>query len=160
MWMKLAQYVFWHYLLTEKVWLSSPCCVWILFFLSPNHLGQMGFNPMQTFGVGFFLSLSLFFPLLSDLRHLAYSPGWRKRNKEERGSVWLKWENQREWWAQRGKGQKVGCRGGGGVVAIYGQRVWWHRLKVIFHPGTWRGRRESQSAATGSGDVWHITAKK
>lgn len=43
-------------------------CLNSLLLLSPSHLGQMGFNPMQTFGVGafffllfFFLSLVLFF---------------------------------------------------------------------------------------------------
>lgn len=127
-------------------------CLNYLLPLSPSHLGQMGFNPMQTFGVGeffplFFSSLCFLFCLviylfldlllLSDLRHLAHSLGWIKGNAEERGGVWLRWGNLRKWW---GKGQKVGCCGGENSDNM--QRVWWHRLKVVFYPGIWWRRKK------------------
>lgn len=147
-------------------------CLNYLLLLSPSHLQQMGLNIMQTFGAGevfpLFVSIALFFVLLfiylfdlflllSDLRRLAHSPGWIKGNKEERGGVWLRWENLRKWW---GKGQKVGCFGGGGVVTIYRgcDGIGW-RLCFILRFG---GGEEKVKAylATGSGEVWHIPAKK
>lgn len=151
----------------------SSFCVWIIFYFCLQAI--CGKCPMQTFGAGevfplFFPSLCFLFCylfylfylfclflLLSDLRHLAHSPGWIRGNKEERGGVWLRWENLRKLW---GKGQKVGCRGGGGIVTIY-RRCDGTGWRLCFILGFGRGEEKARAyLATGSREVWHIPVKK
>lgn len=83
-----------------------------------------GKGPMQNFGDGFSPFLSFF--AIHQTWNIWFTVQGEKREMRKRAGVWLKWENRCEGWAQRGKGQDVGCHEGRAVVATHGQRLWWN----------------------------------